>query len=73
MSDKEINCLIIHKGYQPYLKYNLEISSKYNHVYLIGDNSVRFLENDNKNITFVDINIFQKSKKIETYKNNFVN
>ncbi len=73
MSEKDIDCLIIHTGYQPYLKYNLEITSKYNNVYLIGDDSVRFLENDNENITFIDIKIFQKSKKIELYKNNFIN
>ena len=65
MDDKDITCLIIHKGYQPYLKYNLEITSKYNNVFLIGDNSVRFLENINENVTFFDINQFQNNKKIE--------
>tara|TARA_B100000902_G_scaffold34280_1_gene41268 strand:+ start:1698 stop:2570 length:873 start_codon:yes stop_codon:yes gene_type:complete len=73
IDDKGITCLIIHKGYQPYLKYNLEITSKYNNVFLIGDNSVRFLENINKNVEFFDINQFQKNEKIELFRNNFVN
>ncbi len=44
MDKKEIDCVVIHKGYQPYLKYNLEITSKNNNVYLIGDHSLKFLE-----------------------------
>lgn len=73
IDDKGMACLIIHKGYQPYLKYNLEITSKYNNVFLIGDNSVRFLEDINKNVTFFDIEQFQNNEKIELFRNNFVN
>ena len=46
MSEKDIDCLIIHTGYQPYLKYNLEITSKYNNVYLIGDSTAASLQED---------------------------
>ena len=36
----DISCVLVHKGYKPYLKYNLEITSKNNKIYLIGDKSL---------------------------------
>ena len=50
----DINCVIVHKGYKPYLKYNLEITSKNNKIYLIGDKSLEKLQNISKNITYID-------------------
>lgn len=55
------------------MKYNLEITSKNNLVYLVGDESVKFLKNLNKNIIFVDIKKYANSQKIEKYRNKFKN
>ena len=44
----DINCVLVHKGYKPYLKYNLEITSKNNKIYLIGDKSLEKLQNISK-------------------------
>ena len=41
----DISCVLVHKGYKPYLKYNLEITSKNNKIYLIGDKSLERLQN----------------------------
>lgn len=68
-----INCVIIHKGYQPYLKYNLEISSKNNYVYLIGDDSLEFLGSKFKNVEFINIQNFENSKNLIHLKEHFKN
>jgi len=73
MSEKSIPCVIVHKGYKPYLKYNLEITSKNNKIFLIGDNSIKSLENLSKNITFIDISKIEENINLERYKNFFVN
>ena len=39
--------------YHKYMKTSLSITSKYNHVYLLGTSQFKSLEN--KNITFVNI------------------
>jgi len=69
----DINCVLVHKGYKPYLKYNLEITSKNNKIYLIGDKSLESLQNISKNITFVDISKYENSENIVEYKNYFTN
>jgi len=69
---KNIPCVIIHKKYKPYLKLNLEITSKNNEIYLIGDNSLKFLAN-NKNITFIDIDKYEKSESLNFFKKHFIN
>ena len=69
----DINCVLVHKGYKPYLKYNLEITSKNNKIYLIGDKSLEKLQNISKNITYVDISKYENSEKIVEYKNLFTN
>ena len=68
----DINCVLVHKGYKPYLKYNLEITSKNNKIYLIGDKSLESLQNISKNITFVDISKYENSENIVEYKNYFI-
>lgn len=70
-SDSMTDCVIIHKGYQPYLKYNLEITSKNNFVYLIGDKSIKFLEN--RNVKFIDIEKYENSEEISFLKSHFIN
>ena len=69
----DISCVLVHKGYKPYLKYNLEITSKNNKIYLIGDKSLERLQNISKNITYIDISKYENSKKIAEYKNSFIN
>ncbi len=73
MNEKNINCVVIHKGYQPYLRHNLEITSKNNKVYLIGDSSVEVLGNISNNVKFLDIKKFQSNEKIKFFKENFKN
>jgi len=73
MDNNNLNCLIIHKGYQPYLKYNLKISSKFNNIFLIGDSSVEFLERISDKITFINIEKYSKINKINKFKNSFTN
>ena len=53
----EIPLVIIHSGFREYLKINLEITSQYNSIYLIGDNTVKELGNIT-NVTYVDINTY---------------
>ena len=67
MKTDNLSCVIIHKGYQPYLKYNLEITSRNNNVFLIGDESIKFLEKLNNNITFIDINKYENINKLIGY------
>lgn len=73
MSLTNIPCVIVHTGYKPYLKYNLEITSKNNQVYLIGDSSLKKLEDINNNIQFIDIKKYEESIITKKYKNCFIN
>lgn len=73
MDNNNLNCLIIHKGYQPYLKYNLKITSKFNNVFLIGDSSVEFLESISDKITFINIEKYSNNNKVKELKNSFTN
>tara|TARA_A100001011_G_scaffold358910_1_gene405012 strand:- start:19 stop:885 length:867 start_codon:yes stop_codon:yes gene_type:complete len=73
VNQKSLSCVVIHKGYKPYLKYNLEITSKNNHVYLIGNKEIKFLENLSKNITFIDIEKYENNQKLNYLKENFQN
>ena len=73
LKSDNLSCVIIHKGYQPYLKYNLEITSKNNNIYLIGDESVQFLEKINSNITFINISKYENINKLTLYKDKFKN
>lgn len=67
-----INVCIIHIGYKKYLEENIKITSKTNKIYLIGDNSVKFLEKY-ENVIYVDIEEFMKSEKMNYYKSKYVN
>ena len=60
---KKYSTVVVHEKYSNYLKYSLEITSKNNHIYLIGNKELSSLENEN--ITFVDI---QKYLNIESLK-----
>ena len=59
MNDYKIPCVIVHSGFKPYLKHNLEITSKNNMVYLIGDSSVSKLASMSENIEFINIEDYE--------------
>lgn len=73
IKNNELPCIIVHRGYKPYLKYNLEITSKNNKIFLIGDSSVSKLVSINDNLEFIDIRDFERRKRILELRNNFVN
>ena len=55
-----------------YLEINIQITSKNNFVYLLGNESVKFLEKY-ENVEYVDISRYMMSEKIKDYKNSFEN
>mgnify|MGYP001273889018 CR=1 FL=1 len=73
MENYDIPCVIVHRGFKPYLKFNLEITSKNNKVFLIGDESVSNLASISDNIEFVNIKEYETRKRIVDFKKNFVN
>ena len=70
--NKEIPIVIIHTGFREYLKINLEISSQYNSIYLIGDNSLKELGNI-INVTYVDINKYRYKSDVQKLAKMFSN
>lgn len=73
MKNSKIPCVIVHRGFKPYLKFNLEITSKNNLIFLIGDSSISNLASISENINFIDINEYETSSRILEFKKNFVN
>ena len=65
------SCVLMADYYQKYIKANLDITSLYNHIYLIGTPEMSFLESNN--VTFVDINKYKQNKFLEDIKINFKN
>jgi len=70
--NKNISIVIIHTGYQDYLKHNLEITGINNHIYLIGDQSIKYLEQIN-NVTFINIEKYRNLDLIKKCKAHFKN
>ena len=70
--NKNISIVIIHTGYQDYLKHNLEITGINNHIYLIGDQSIKHLEQIN-NVTFINIEKYRNLDLIKKCKVHFKN
>lgn len=64
--------VVVHRGYKDYLKINLEITGKYNKIYLIGDSSLVHL-NELNNVNFVDIDRYTSSEFIKRLKRDFMN
>ena len=73
MKNSKIPCVIVHRGFKPYLKFNLEITSKNNMIYLIGDSSISNLASISDNINFIDIKEYETATRILKFKKNFVN
>lgn len=70
--NNEIPVVIIHTGFRDYLKINLEISSQYNSIYIIGDNTLKVL-GDITNVTYVDINKYRNNEDIQKLSKMFIN
>lgn len=68
---KKIPVVIVHENYEKYLKINLDITTKNNHVYLIGNKEIANLESEN--VTFVDISKYKNLSQINIMKENFRN
>ncbi len=73
MDDYKIPCVIVHRGFKPYLKHNLEITSKNNMVYLIGDSSVSKLASMSDNVEFINIEDYESNQKTIKFKEKFLN
>ena len=68
---KNLSSVIVHENFDKYLKINLDITSKNNHVYLIGNQELNSLESEK--ITFVDINKYRNLDSVNKVKDNFIN
>ena len=66
-----VDTLYIHSGYKNYLKYSLDITSKKNNIFFIGDDSNAFLRNK-KNIEFINRKELLDAG-VEKYKSYFIN
>lgn len=65
-----INTVVVHDKQSDFLESSLRITSKNNKVYLIGNESVKYLEKY-KNIHFVDINKYFNMPKFKRYQEKF--
>lgn len=68
---KKISCVMMVDYYSKYMKTSLNITSKYNHIYLLGTSQLKSLENEN--ITFVNIEKYNNLEFTKKIKENFVN
>jgi len=73
MSKNNIPIVVVHRGYKPYVKYSVNLSSKKNFVYVIGSKDLKFLEENNLNVRYVNIDDFALKKEIIEFKNQFIN
>jgi len=69
---EKIPVVIVHTGYKDYLRANLEVTSKKNKIYLIGDTSLSKLGGI-KNVIWLNIEEYNKTEKIKEMEKNFVN
>jgi len=67
-----INCIIIHEGYKEYVRNNLQVTAKYNKVFLVGDKSMEVL-GELDNIVFLNINKYNELEEIKKLRNCFKN
>jgi hypothetical protein len=68
---KKISCVVMVDYYHKYMKTSLNITSKYNHIYLLGNSKFKSFES--KNITFVDIENYNNLEFTKKIKDTFVN
>jgi len=65
-----INTVVVHDKNSDFLESSLRITSKNNNVFLIGNQSVQYLEKY-ENINFVDINKYFTQPKFKKYRESF--
>ena len=65
-----INTVVVHDKNSDFLESSLRITSKNNNVFLIGNQSVQYLEKY-ENINFVDINKYFSQPKFKKYQESF--
>lgn len=65
-----ISTVVVHDINSSFLEISLKITSTNNKVFLIGNETVKYLEKY-KNITFVDIDKYFKREKFKRYKEKF--
>lgn len=63
--------VVIHKGYKDYVKICLDIISKNNKVFIIGDGSLKRLASNN--ITYINIDKYLSKDRIKSLEKNFTN
>ena len=68
----QIPVVIHHSGNQPYLVNCVELNSKNNFVYLLGDDTNRSLFDQNKSVQHVDV-AHLKSAELDDFKHHFTN
>ena len=66
-----IPVVIVHENYQEFLKSNVEITGKNNSIFLIGNESVKVLE-DHPSVTYVDIKKYLNMEKFKLFEENFI-
>jgi hypothetical protein len=66
-----IPVVIVHENYQEFLKSNVEITGKNNSIFLIGNESVKVLE-DHPSVTYVDIKKYLNMEKFKLFEKNFI-
>ena len=68
---KKISCVMMVDYFEKYIKASIDITSLFNHVYLIGPKKFQNLEN--RNISFVDIDNYADVSFAKKIEKNFVN
>ena len=67
-----LSVVVVHNHYKKYLERAIDITSKTNHVILIGDEEVRHLGNMG-NVEYVDISRYSQKREIQELRKYFVN
>ena len=73
MGHINIPTVVVHRGYKPYVRYAVELTSKKNLIYVIGSKDLEFLKKINNNIKFIDIDKYAQKKEVQEYKKFFTN
>ena len=68
---ENISCVMMVDYFHKYIKTSLNISSKFNHIYLLA--TPQFKSYENENITYVDIGDYNDLEFTNSLKSNFIN
>ena len=73
MTKKATPIVTVHSGYNPYIKFNLELTATNNSVFVIGSPDMKFLENEIQNVKYINKEEFSELDSIKSYKDHFKN